>query len=201
MPELSKPQLRALRGNVKAPLSYTKVAVRRWRPWVEAGVHEITNPMGFFSRLKLDYPVSIGDYRFPSDPDGPMVLHLVHVPVVRDPSLPVREARRKARELFWDTTFDDFEFQVRDELSRMLGASGFDADADITAITVNRWGHGYSYSGDDLHPDPREHERPWEIARERCGNVVFAGSDAAWTPLTSAAIAEAHRAAHELIEG
>jgi len=129
-----------------------------------------------------------------------MVLHLVHVPVVRDPSLPVREARRKARELFWDTTFDDFEFQVRDELSRMLGASGFDADADIAAITVNRWGHGYSYSGDDLHRDPREPERPWEIARERCGNVAFAGSDAAWTPLTSAAIAEAHRAAHELLE-
>jgi spermidine dehydrogenase len=200
MPELPKPQRRALRGNVKAPLSYTKVAVRRWRPWVDAGVHEITNPMGFFSRLKLDYPVSIGDYRFPSHPGGPMVLHLVHVPVVRDPSLSVREARRRARELFWDTTFDDFEFHVRDELSRMLGESGFDADADIAAITVNRWGHGYSYSGDDLHPDPREPERPWEVARERCGNVAFAGSDAAWTPLTSAAIAEAHRAAHELLE-
>src|SRR6476469_1619837 len=50
MPELPRAQRRALRGNVKAPLSYTKVAVRHWRPWVECGVHEITNPMGFFSR-------------------------------------------------------------------------------------------------------------------------------------------------------
>ena len=72
--------------------------------------------------------------------------------------------------------------------------------ADIAAITVNRWGHGYAYGGDQLHPDPREPERPWEIARARCGNVAFAGSDAAWTPLTSAAIAEAHRAVQELVE-
>jgi spermidine dehydrogenase len=82
----------------------------------------------------------------------------------------------------------------------MLGQSGFDADADIAAITVNRWGHGYSYGGDILHPDGREPERPYEIARARCGNVVFAGSDAAWTPLTSAAIHEAHRAVQELTQ-
>jgi spermidine dehydrogenase len=200
MPELPKEQRRALRGNVKAALSYTKVAVRQWRPWVAAGVHEITNPMGFFSRVKLDYPVSIGDYRFPSDPNEPMVLHLVHVPTVRDPSLPIRKARRKARESFYERTFDDFEFHVRDELTRMLGPSGFDADADIAAITVNRWGHGYSYGGDDLHVDAREPARPYEIARERCGNVAFANADAAWTPLTSAAIAQAHRAVHELAE-
>ena len=201
MPELPKEQRTALRGNVRAALSYTKVAVRNWRPWVEAGVHEITNPMGFFSRLKLDYPVSIGDYRFPSSPDEPMVLHLVHVPAVRDPSLPVREARRQARQIFFDTTFEDFEFHVRDELTRMLGPSGFDADADIAAITVNRWGHGYSYGGDQLHVDAREPERPYEIARTRRGNVAFAGTDAAWTPLTSAAIQEAHRAVRDLTQG
>jgi spermidine dehydrogenase len=199
MPELPQSQLRALRSNVKAPLSYTKVVVRDWRPWVEAGVHEITNPMGFFSRVKLDYPVSIGDYRFPSSPDEPMVLHLVHVPVERDPSLPLRDLRRRARERFFDTTFDDFEFHVRNELARMLGPSGFDPDADIAAITVNRWGHGYSYSGDELHPDDREPERAWEIARVPFGNVAIANADAAWMPLTSAAIAEAHRAVHDLL--
>src|SRR4029079_15072423 len=66
MPELPRDQRRALRGNIKAPLTYTKVAVHNWRPWVESGVHEITNPMGFFSRLKLDYPVSMCEYRFPN---------------------------------------------------------------------------------------------------------------------------------------
>jgi spermidine dehydrogenase len=199
MPELPSEQRRALRGNVKAPLSYTKVAVRSWRPWVNCGVHEITNPMGFFSRLKLDYPVSIGDYRFPSSPDEPMVLHLVHVPTVPGRGLPVRETRRQARQMLYDTSFEDFEFHIRDELDRMLGAGGFDAHADIAAITVNRWGHGYSYSGDGLH-DPEDDARvPFELARTRCGNVAIANADAVWTPLASAAISQAHRAIGELL--
>jgi len=198
MPELPKDQRRALRGNIKAPLSYTKVAVRHWRPWVEAGVHEITNPMGFFSRLKLDYPVSIGDYRFPSTPDEPMVLHLVHVPTVDEPDLPRREQNRLARQLLYDTSFEDFEFHVRDELARMLGAGGFDPDADIAAITVNRWGHGYSYAGDPLHAPDEDARRPYELARARCENVAIASADAGWIPLASEAIAQAHRAVIDL---
>ena len=198
MPELPRDQRRALRGNIKAPLSYTKVAVRNWRPWVDAGVHEITNPMGFFSRLKLDYPVSIGDYRFPSSPDEPMVLHLVHVPTVPDQDLPRREQNRQARELLYDTTFEDFEFHVRDELGRMLGPAGFDADTDIAAITVNRWGHGYSYAGDPLHAADEDARRPYELARTRSGNVAIASADAGWMPLASEAIAQAHRAVTDL---
>jgi spermidine dehydrogenase len=198
MPELPSDQRRALRGNIKAPLSYTKVAVHNWRPWVAAGVHEITNPMGFFSRLKLDYPVSIGDYRFPSSPDEPMVLHLVHVPTVANQGLPRREQNRQARELLYDTTFEDFEFHVRDELGRMLGPAGFDADTDIAAITVNRWGHGYSYAGDPLHTPDEDARRPYELARARCGNVAIASADAGWMPLASEAIAQAHRAVVDL---
>jgi spermidine dehydrogenase len=201
MPELPRDQRRALRGNIKAPLSYTKVVVRNWRPWVACGVHEITNPMGFFSRLKLDYPVSIGDYRFPSSPDEPMVLHLVHVPTVPGPDLPRREQNRQARQLLYDTTFEDFEFHVRDELGRMLGAGGFDPDSDIAAITVNRWGHGYSYAGDPLHAPDEDAAKPYELARTRCGNVAFANADAGWMPLASEAIAQAHRAVGDLSSG
>jgi len=196
MPELATTQRRALRANVKAPLSYTKVAVRNWHPWVRQGVHEITNPMGFFSRLKLDYPVSIGDYRCPRTPDEPMVLHLVHVPTVPNRGLGTADARRQARQLLYETSFEDFEFHVRDELTRMLGAGGFDADRDIAAITVNRWGHGYSYSGEGLAPSE---DRPFEVARARCGSVAFANADAAWTPLASAAIEQGYRAVAELV--
>ena len=195
MPELPATQRRALRANVKAPLSYTKVAVRDWHPWVRLGVHEITNPMGFFSRLKLDYPVSIGDYRCPRAPDEPMVLHLVHVPTVPNRGLSTADARRAARQLLYDTSFEDFEFHVRDELTRMLAAGGFDADRDIAAITVNRWGHGYSYSGEGLSP---EEDRPYEVARARRGRVAFANADAVWAPMASAAIAQGHRAVQDL---
>jgi spermidine dehydrogenase len=142
--------------------------------------------------------VSIGDYRFPRTPDEPMVLHLVHVPTVAEPDLPRREQNRRARQLLYDTSFDDFEFHVRDELARMLGSGGFDPDADIAGITVNRWGHGYSYAGDPLHAPDEDGRRPYELARGRCGNVAFANADAGWMPLASEAIAQAHRAVADL---
>ena len=186
--------------NVKAPLVYVKVTVRNWKAWLERGVHEISNPMGFFSRVKLDYPVSLGDYRCPRAPDEPMVLHLVHVPVVREPTLDLRTRLRGARALLYTTPFDTFERQARDELTRMLGPGGFDADADIAAITVNRWGHGYSYTENSLFDAPANGSEPRELARARVGRVTIANSDAAWDPYAHAAIAEAHRAVNELLQ-
>jgi len=37
-----------------------------------------------------------------------------------------------------------FERNIRDQLGRTLQDGGFDPARDITAITVNRWPHGYS---------------------------------------------------------
>ncbi len=197
MPELPAVQQAALSKNVKAPLVYAKVAVRDWHPWVRLGVHEITNPMGFFSRLKLDYPVSLGTYRCPRTPDEPMLLHLVHVPAQPDGGT-IRERYRAGRKQLLAMTFEEFEWQIRDELTRMLAPGGFEADRDIAAITVNRWGHGYSYAGDPLLG--RGEGAPYEIARMGAGNVAIANADAGWTPFAHAAIDQAHRAVGELLD-
>ncbi|MCC7326778.1 MAG: NAD(P)/FAD-dependent oxidoreductase [Burkholderiales bacterium] len=196
--ELGKAQREALASNVKAPLVYVKVAVRNWRPWVERGVHEIANPMGFYSRLKLDYPVSLGDYRFPRSPDEPMVLHLVHVPTLRLTGVDLRTRLRAARAQLYAMPFDTFEASARDELTRMLGPGGFDAERDIAAITVNRWGHGYSYAGSTLDDAEGDDERIPAAARKRVGRIAIANGDAAWGPYAHAAIDEAHRAVGEL---
>ena len=201
MPELTAPQRKALRRNVKAPIVYVNAAVRDWKPWVRLGVHEITNPMGFFSRVKLDYPVSLGAYRCSRLPEEPILLHLVHVPAVSDLGMSAREEFRAAREILYAMTLEDFEAKVRDELTRMLGPGGFDADRDIAAITVNRWGHGYSYGGDPLFDRQTEGPRPFEIARARLGRVAFANSDAAWSAYAHIAIEQGHRAVGELLEG
>jgi len=199
VPELPMPQRRALWSNVKAPLVYVKVAVRNWRPWVELGVHEITNPMGFFSRAKLDYPVSLGDYLFPSSPDEPMVLHLVHVPAQPDGGT-ARDRFRAGREQLYDMTLEEFDATIRDELTRMLGPGGFEAERDIAAITVNRWGHGYSYSGDPLLDEWAETPPAFEVARTRVGRIAIANADAAWMPFAHAAIDQAWRAVGELFD-
>jgi spermidine dehydrogenase len=197
MPELPAPQRRALWRNVKAPLVYTKVAVRNWEPWVRLGVHEITNPMGFFSRVKLDYPVSLGTYRCPRTPDEPMLLHLVHVPAQPDGGT-LRHRYRAGRRALLERTMAEFEAKIRDELARMLGPGGFDADRDIAAITVNRWGHGYSYAGDPVLG--KDEGAPYLIGRTRAGRVAIANADAGWSPFAHSAIDQAHRAVQELLE-
>ena len=45
VPDLPQPQRAALAQNVKAPLVYTNVLVRHWRPWIELKVHDIVAPM------------------------------------------------------------------------------------------------------------------------------------------------------------
>ena len=199
MRELPKRQRDAMAANVKAPLAYVKVAVRNWRPWVARRVHEVSNPMGFYSRIKLDYPVSLADYRCPKSPDEPIVLHLVHVPQAREAGPDLRTKWRTARTILYATPFETFEAKARDELTRIFGSAGFDAGRDIAAITVNRWGHGYSYAGSTLFDREGDDEKIPEAARRRAGRVAFAGSDAGWDPYAHAAIDQAQRAVDELL--
>jgi spermidine dehydrogenase len=82
------------------------------------------------------------------------------------------------------------------------GYGGFDPARDITAITVNRWPHGYAYEYNPLF-DPKwpPGEAPHEIGRARFGPIAIANSDAAAAAYTDAAIDQAHRAVEELLAG
>jgi spermidine dehydrogenase len=195
-PDLGAAQRTALSRQVRAPMAYVNVAIRNWRAWVKQGVHYVNNPSGFYANIKLDFPVSLGDYRCPLHPDEPMILHLVHVSWPEGPIVDLRSAWRAGRALLYARTFDEFESHARDELSRILGPGGFDADRDIAAITVNRWGHGYAYepiSIFDSHSD-----RDIELSSARLGSIHFAGTDAAWVAYADRAIDTAHRVAAQI---
>ena len=197
MPGLPEEQRNALLHNVKAPLVYTKVVVRNWQPWANLGVHEISGPMSFHCRVKLDYPVSMGGYRHAKAPSEPIGLHLVHVPNESNPGMEARDMFRIGRMKLLETTFADFEERVRDELHRMLGPGGFASGRDIAAITVNRWAHGYSYVGNSLF-DPDDLDETQEKARQPHGRVAIANSDAGGSAYAHTAIDQAFRAVGEL---
>ncbi len=82
----------------------------------------------------------------------------------------------------------------------MLGTGGFDADRDIATITVNRWGHAYSYMGDPCSDPVSASPKPFEVTCARVGRVAIANSDAAWVPFVHVAIDQGHRAAGELLD-
>jgi spermidine dehydrogenase len=197
MPELPTAQRAALARNVKTPLVYTNVLVRDWRPWARLGVHDISAPMSFHSRAKLDFPVSLGGYHHTRDPSEPICLHLVHVPGAANQGLDARTQFRIGQARLLDMTFADFEAKIRDELDRMLGPGDFSSARDIAAVTVNRWAHGYGYVANSLY-DEDDYASVLERARQKSGRVAIANSDAGGDAYAHLAIAEAARAVAEL---
>jgi spermidine dehydrogenase len=198
-PELPEPQKAGLAYNVKVPLTYTKVTVSNWRAFADLGIRFVFYTNDFYKQVELDYPVSIGDYAFGSDPDQPMTLHMCHVPYFDDIQGP--EQWRAGRRQLLETPFSTFEHHVRDQLDQALSGAGFDAEKDITAITVNRWAHGYSYSPDLLWEPEYESEadKPWVIGRQPLGRISIANSDAGAASNTDSAISQSYRAVKEVL--
>jgi len=198
MPELPDAQKQALALGVKLPLVYINVAVRNWHAFRNLGVNEIYSPHGYFSNIKLDYPVSLGGYRCPRDPGEPILLHMEHMPLTPNQGLSNAEQFRLGRLVLLNTPFGEFENRITDQLDRMLGPGGFQSARDIAAITVNRWPHGYSYDANTLFDPETPGPPPYEIGRKRCGNVTIANCDAGWNSYTHEAIDQAWRAVNEL---
>jgi spermidine dehydrogenase len=197
-PELPAKQKEALSYLVKTPLVYTHVALRNWTSFSQLGVRQIVAPGSYHNYVALDFPVSLGQYQFPSNPEEPMVLFLLRTPC--RPGLPMRDQFRAGRVELMGTPFSQFERNIRDQLGRMLSGVGFDPARDIDGITVNRWAHGYAYAPNTLFdPDWKEEEKPWIIGRKPFGRIAIANSDAGASAYTNTAIDQAHRAVAELL--
>ncbi len=199
-PELPEKQKEALSYLVKAPLVYTHVALRNWTSFAKLNVRHIVAPGGFHTYTALDFPVSIGQYRFPSKPEEPAVLFMLRTPC--KPGLPPRDQNRAGRAELLQTPFSKFERNIRDQLGRMLGGAGFDPAKDIEGIIVNRWAHGYAFTPNALFdPDWKEGEQPWVVGRKPFGKIAIANSDAGGNAYTDVAIDQAWRAVGELLHG
>lgn len=197
VPEISPAQKDALKYGVKIPLVYTNVALRNWRAMEKLGVHTVNCPGSYWDHATLDFPVSIGSYKYARNASEPIVLALHRTPC--KPGLPAREQQRAGRTELLGTEYATYERQVREQLARIFGAGGFDPVRDIAAITVNRWSHGYAYEYNSLwDPIWKPGTAPNERARRTIGRIAIANSDAAAFAYTDAAIDMGARAVREL---
>jgi spermidine dehydrogenase len=196
-PELPDQQKAALKYPVKVPLIYASVALRSWTAFKTLGIAYVHAPGSYFSSLSLNPIVDIGAYRSSRSPDEPVLIHMTRTPT--RPGLPERDQHRAGHLEILNTSFATYEREIRAQLNRILGPGGFDAERDITAITVNRWPHGYAYEYNPLFdPDWPEGSAPHEIGRARFGRIAIANSDAGVAAYTDSAIDQAYRAVEEL---
>jgi spermidine dehydrogenase len=197
-PALPERQKAALRSLVKTPLVYTNVALRSWQAFATLGVGQIYAPGGYHTSIRLNPTVDIGGYASPRSPAQPNLVRMTRTPC--RPGLTEHEQNRAGQAELLATPFEVFERNVRDQLGRMLGAGGFDPAADITALTVNRWPHGYAPENNSLfEPDRPANEQPHVIGRAPFGRIAIANSDSGGGAYTDVAIEQAHRAVHELL--
>ena len=197
-PEMPAAQKQALHYLVKVPLVYTTVALTNWRAFQKLGVYSVYSPGSYHSSFWLNPVVDIGAYSAPTSVDQPILLRMTRVPCL--PGLDERSQHRAGHANLLATPFETFERNIRDQLGRALGEGGFDAARDITAITVNRWPHGYAYEYNPLFdPQWAPGQAPHEIGRARFGRIVIANSDSGAAAYTDTAIDQAYRAVKEAV--
>ncbi len=197
-PDLPATQLKALELAGKSPIIYTNVLVNNWRPWKKLGIGCASAPGAYHCVTYLDFPVSIGDYQYSQNPDQPIIVHMERFPKGNDHNASKADQIRAGRHELYSTPFEQIEREIRSQLSGMLSSSGFDAARDIEAITVNRWGHGYSNWYKPTDTEYTKGAKPYVIGRQRHGRIVIANSDAGASAIMHAAIDQAYRAVSEL---
>lgn len=201
-PQLPEKQRQALASQVKSPILYTNVALTNWRAWKNLGIGAVACPTSYHINAMIDFPVSYGDYRFASNPDEPVIVHMERFPHLSNAGLSVREQYRQGRRELLSTSFETIERNVRLQLQGLLGAGGFDAANDIAGITVNRWAHGYAYYynafDDEIYDDDDDERYPHMIARKPFGPITIANADSAANAMLESAVEQAYRAVNEL---
>jgi len=198
-PELPATQRTALAMAVRSPIVYTNVVLRNWSAWERLGIGFFCAPASYHSVSMLDFPVSMGGYRFSGGPAEPIVVHMERFPKGDDPLATASEQRKAGRRELYATSFETIERATREQLAGALAGGGFDPARDIAAITVNRWGHGYA--ADEQAPvDAGDGSRspPHVVGRAPLGRISIANSDAGAGATIDTAIDQAARAVAEL---
>jgi len=202
-PELPIEQKEALNYATKIPLVYMSIAVRNWRAFSNLGFHSITIPQPkLMHSFGLDFPVSMGDYNFPQNPNQPTILHGTYVPTDPDKGLSAKEQAINGRRQLYEISFAQFEHDIIEQMQGSLKGGGFDAERDIAGITVNRWPHGYAWEYND-YSDPAEYNPyngPHIKGRARIGRISIANSDASAYAYVDGAIDAADRAVNEQLQ-
>ena len=196
--ELPQKQKDALASAQKVPLLYTNVALRDWTSFQKLNTNAVYAPGCYHTRMGLDLAVSIGGYECARKPEEPIVIHMMKTPC--KPGRPAREQHTLGRIELFNTAFETMERKIREQLARTLGAGGFDPARDISAITVNRWPHGYAYQYNSLFDSfwLEGGETPCEVARKTFGRIAIANADAGAYAYTDEAVNQAWRAIGDL---
>ena len=198
--DLPESHREAYRQFYRSPCMLANVGVRNWRFLYKLGVSSANwyEGIGSFTSVRK-VPTFSTDVKT-IGPDSPTVLTLKVLYCY--PGLDIEEQGNRGRAELLATSFREYEQKIRQQLTEMFAATGFDARRDVAGLILNRWGHAYVnpqpgfYFGKDGKPAPRE-----VLRRAPFGRIAFANTDLSGTPDHKTAILEAYRAVGQILDG
>jgi spermidine dehydrogenase len=201
-PELPEAQKEHLKYGVKAPFLYVNVLLRDGAIINKSGVNIFNCPNSPFQVVHVTPLTTMGDYENKVVDGEPTALFMTASPPPQrdfnNPDQTARDLFRLGRYKLYSTPFSEYEKDIKQQLNKMFGQFGFDADRDLEAITVNRWSHGYAYGYFNLFdPDWEPGQAPHELGRKPIGNITIANSDSEAQAYVNGAVKAAWRAVKE----
>jgi spermidine dehydrogenase len=183
----------------RSPCMMVNVALRNWRFLYKMGIGGFRWFDGIGNYTEVRRTATIGTDSPSISPDSPVVLTLKHL--YSYPGLPTMVQGSRGRQEMFQTSFRDYERQIRQQFTDMFGGYGFDASRDIAGIILNRWGHAYLnpqpgfFFGKDGKPAP-----PEVLRAAAFGRIAFANTDLAGIMDHRSSIFEAQRAVDQLLD-
>jgi len=183
----------------RSPCLMANVAVRNWRFLYDMGITGCRWFGGDVGNYMEVRKLSLTGVAEPTiSPDSPIVLTLKIL--FSYPGYSTEEQGHRGRGEMLSTSFRDYERRIRQQFMDMFASSGLQAQRDIAAIILNRWGHAYLspqpgfFFGKDGKPAPRE-----ILRKAPFGRIAFANTDLAGAMDHRYSILEAQRAVNQLL--
>ena len=173
------------------------VAVRNWRFLSNLGISSARWFDGFSWHLAVKHDPAVGLNDKPFTTDSPTVLTLYTPVLVPDADLVAQGPI--ARQQMFDTDYDTYVAQIREQMTKMFADSGFNADRDIAGIVLNRWGHAYMAPPPGWFFVKDGKPAPQEVVRKGFGRVVYAHSELQGNQNAAHATLEGKRGAHDAL--
>lgn len=191
------PRREAFQAMRTVPVVVANVGLRRAAPLVELELGY--NQYFWGSRFFADFLVADWTSESRADPERATVLTFLGANVAPPDSLALERQR------LLETPFADYEASIRDDLARLLRGTRFDAERDITSVSLYRWGHAMiqptvaSVFGNARGRIGPRSQCMRRIAFAPLGAISFAGQDSEGTPSVESATASGRRAASEVL--
>jgi spermidine dehydrogenase len=181
-----------------APALVVNVALTNWNFLQKLGApcaRWFDDEFGFSCNIRR--PMVTGGALAPMRPTDPAVLTFYMG--LYAPGKTMAEQVASGRKRLMETSYANFERLIRQKMTRMFGAGGFDARRDIAGIILNRWGHarlvqppGFYY-GTNGQPSARE------IVAKGYGRIEIGHSELGGHQSATGAMGQGQRAAQQAL--